>query len=134
MTAAHFAQQAYKNSQRELASEKSIELQVFSQITSRLRAVDMTETGGMSKLAEALTDNVKLWNILFTDLSLDSNKMADSLKAQIMSLAKFTQSHTFEVLAGRAKHDVLIDINQAMINGMRAGSKVDIATQQTKVA
>ena len=134
MTAAHFAQQAYKNSQRELASEKSIELQVFSQITSRLRAVDMTETGGMSKLAEALTDNVKLWNILFTDLSLDSNKMADDLKAQIMSLAKFTQSHTFEVLAGRAKHDVLIDINQAMINGMRAGSKVDIATQQTKVA
>ena len=134
MTAAHFAQQAYKNSQRELASEKSIELQVFSQITSRLRAVDMTETGGMSKLAEALTDNVKLWNILFTDLSLDSNKMADDLKAQIMSLAKFTQSHTFEVLAGRAKHDVLIDINQAMINGMRAGSKVDIVTQHTKVA
>ena len=134
MTAAHFAQQAYKNSQRELASEKSIELQVFYQITSRMRAADISETGGMSKLAEALTDNMKLWNILFTDLSLASNKVPSELKVQIMSLAKFTQSHTFEVLAGRAKHDVLIDINQAMINGMRAGSKVDFITQETKVA
>ncbi|MEP6342140.1 MAG: flagellar biosynthesis regulator FlaF [Maricaulaceae bacterium] len=134
MTAASFAQQAYKNSQRELASEKSIELQVFYQITSRMRAADISETGGMSKLAEALTDNMKLWNILFSDLSLASNKMPDELKAQIMSLAKFTQSQTFEILAGRAKHDVLIDINQAMMNGMRAGSKVDMITQETKVA
>ena len=134
MTAASFAQKAYKNSQRELTSEKAIELRVFAQITSRMRAADISAPGGMAKLAEALTDNMKLWNILFTDLSLESNKMANDLKAQIMSLAKFTQSQTLDVLAGRAKHDVLIDINQAMIDGMRAASKANMTTPKTKVA
>ena len=134
MSAAHFAQQAYKNSQRELASEISIELKVFSQITSRMRAADISVPGGMSKLAEVLTDNMKLWNILFTDLSLSSNEMPDDLKAQIMSLAKFAQAQTLEILAGRAKHDVLVDINQAMMNGMRARLKVDMKTPEYKVA
>jgi len=134
MTAASFAQQAYKNSQRELASEKSIELQVFSQITSRLRAADVSQIGGMSKLAEALTDNVKLWNILLTDLSFETNTLPEDLKAQIISLAKFTQMHTLEVLGGRAKQDVLIDINQAMINGMRAGAKVKLEKHEKEVA
>ena len=97
MTAASFAQKAYKNSQRELTSEKAIELRVFAQIKSRMRAADISAPGGMAKLAEALTDNMKLWNILFTDLSLESNKMPNDLKAQIMSLAKFTQSHTLDL-------------------------------------
>ena len=120
MSLSQLAKQSYKNTQRELTDDKIMELRVFSQITSRMKAADIDAPGGMSALAEALTDNMKLWNILLVDLSMDSNPLPQDLKAQIISLARFTQSHTLKVLGGTATVDVLVDINTAMINGMRA--------------
>lgn len=132
MTAPNLVERSYKNSQRELASDKSIELKVFSQITSRLRAADISKPGGMSKLAEALQENMKLWNILLTDVSLETNTLPLELKAQIISLAIFSQKHTLAVLGGRATPDVLIDINKAMIAGMRNG--LETSSSSTEAA
>ena len=119
MTTQQLARNSYKNSLKELASDKAIELRVFASITSRLRAADISEIGGMTKLAEALTDNAKLWNILLIDLTNPENPLPLDLKTSIISLAEFTQAHTLKVLAGLATHDVLIDINQSVINGLR---------------
>lgn len=136
MTAQQLAQKNYLNSQRELASDKAVELRVFASITSRMRAADIDEIGGMSKLAEALFDNVKLWNVLLVDLTNPENKLPLDLKTNIISLAEFTQKHTLKVMAGTATHDVLLDINQAMIDGLRASQDVvsptsteDVTTQ-----
>ena len=119
MTTQQLARDSYKNSQKELASDKAIELRVFASITSRLRAADIDKIGGMTELAEAITDNVKLWNILLIDLSNPENPLPLDLKKSIISLAEFTQAHSLKVLAGLATHGVLIDINQSMINGLR---------------
>lgn len=73
----------------------------------------------MVKLAPALVDNAKLWKILLLDLVKPENTLPIELKSSLISLAEFTQKHTLQVLASKASHDVLIDINQSIITGLR---------------
>lgn len=118
------AHQAYKNAQRELTSSKGIELKVFATVTSALRSVDVNEIGGATKQAEAVLNNAKLWRILFVDLVNPENELPMPLKESLISLAEFTQKHTFQVLAGHADHQVFIDINQSIIEGLRDSARI----------
>lgn len=113
----------YKTTQREFSSDQGIELKVFQKITSALKSVDETAPGGATKLAEALIDNAKLWNVLFIDLVNPDNTLPHDLKTSLISLAEFSQTHTRRALLGQAEHQVLIDINEAMIAGLRERAK-----------
>jgi len=118
------AHQAYKNAQRELTSSKGIELKVFQTVTSDLRSVNLDEIGGATKLAEAVVQNAKLWRILFVDLINPENELPMPLKESLLSLAEFTQKHSLQVLAGNADHQVFIDINQSIIQGLRDSARI----------
>ncbi|MDB2438714.1 flagellar biosynthesis regulator FlaF [Hellea sp.] len=131
MTNSNQAIHGYKTVQREINSDKTIELNVFISVTSALRRVDKEEIGGATKLAEALTDNAKLWKILFIDLVNPENPLPLPLKSSLMSLAKFTQIHTLQVLSGKADHQVLIDINQSIIEGLRQSAALEQAAKDT---
>ena len=111
--------QGYTTISRETASDKQIEIRVFSSITSRMKAADPTKIGGFAQMAEAMQDNTRLWNILFTDVIDENNQLPKALKAQLINLAEFTRQHTLKVLQGEGSIDALIDINQAVINGLR---------------
>lgn len=124
MTNSFHAQQAYKNAQRELTSSKGIELKIFVTVTSALKSVNVDEIGGTAKLAEAVVDNAKLWRILFVDLVNPENELPLSLKESLLSLAEFTQKHTLKVLAGKADHQVLIEINESIIQGLRDSARI----------
>lgn len=125
MTQTQLAKRGYQTVKRELASEKNIEFQVFASITSRMRAVDMNQADGMVKLSEALIDNAKLWNILYIDLLNPQNPLPLDLKNSLLSLSEFTQKQTHKILQGEATHDVLIDINNSVIDGLRSAMKSD---------
>lgn len=124
MTNSFHAQQGYKTAQREFSSTKGIELKVFAAVTSALKGVDMTAVDAMPKLATALLDNAKLWKILLIDLVNPENTLPLSLKESLISLAEFTQKHTLLVLSGQADHQILIDINQSIITGLRDSLKL----------
>lgn len=124
MTNSLYAQNVYKTAQRELTSSKGIELKVFTAVTSSLKNVDLNATDKASKLAEAVVENAKLWRIMFMDLVNPENTLPQQLKEQLISLAEFTQAHTFKVLAGDADHQVLIDINESIISGLRQSMKL----------
>jgi len=124
------ARHGYKTVQREMNSDKAIELKVFISVTSALSRVDNEAIGGATQLAEALIDNAKLWNILFIDLVNPDNLLPMDLKSNLISLAEFTQAHTLKVLSGAADHQVLIDMNQSMIAGLRQSAALAKSTTQ----
>ena len=130
----YHAQQGYKTVQREMNSDKAIELKVFISITSSLSQVDPKEIGGTAALAQALVDNAKLWKILFIDLVSPKNPIAMDLKQNLISLAEFTQLHTLKVLAGQADHQILIDINKSVISGLRESSRLSLASKSAEAA
>jgi len=118
------ALRGYGQVKRQTASDKHIELQLFSAVTARLRAQVQNNSSRLTgPMAEAILENAKLWNVLFCDLVGPDNKLAGDLKNNLISLAEFTQSHTQRVLRGQASIDILIEINSAIIQGLKTAIK-----------
>jgi flagellar protein FlaF len=123
MSNASLALQGYKTAQKELMSAKSIERQIFGKITSQLQEVDLDQPNGFVGLAEAITQNVKLWNILFIDLTSPDNKLPMPLKNNLIALSEFVQAHSRKVLLSEADHQVLIDINRSIMAGLAGDTR-----------
>lgn len=82
----------------------------------------MQGDGGFNALVRALHDNRALWTALAADVAIGTNGLPRSLRAQIFYLAEFTVHHSRRVLAGEAGADVLVDINTAVMRGLRHGA------------
>lgn len=125
----NMARQGYKAVQKEMTSDKSVELRVFMSVTAQLRAVDAQDKLQFPALSDAILENLKLWKILFIDLVNPKNTLPLDLKTSLIQLADFTQNHSRRVLLGEASPDVLVDINNSVIAGLRqsmtASSKAD---------
>ncbi|SES72987.1 flagellar biosynthesis regulator FlaF [Oceanicella actignis] len=119
MQNAAYAHTAYGNAQTGLRTPRQDEYRVFAQVTSRIS--DAAERGkeAFPDLARALYDNNRLWAALAADVLLDSNPLPVDLRARIFNLAEFTRQHTLRVLAGDADPAVLVDINTAVMRGLR---------------
>lgn len=119
MYASEMAKRGYASFQKQVASETELELKIFTSITGRLMAADPKAIGGFSKLAEALNDNARLWNLLFIDMTHEGNSLPIELRNGLIYLAEFTRMHTQKVMRGEAEVDILIDINKSIIAGKR---------------
>ena len=75
--------------------------------------------GRTARLAEAMHDNVRLWMALGADVASDENQLPKPLRVQILGLANFARTHMLRVLAGEETVDALIDINMAIMKGLR---------------
>lgn len=67
----------------------------------------------------AVHRNNELWTLLATDLADPGNALPEATKAGLLSLAAFSLRHGHAVLAGEGATDVLIDINMAILKGLR---------------
>ncbi|MBB97792.1 MAG: flagellar biosynthesis regulator FlhF [Rhodobacteraceae bacterium] len=122
MTNLAAAREGYGSAAAPTRSEKSIEYDVLAQITRRLKSAAEKGPSGFSALASALHDNKRLWNVFAIDVADPNNKLPESLRARLFYLAEFTHAHTSAVLQRRAKVAPLIDINMAVLRGLRGGS------------
>ena len=66
-----------------------------------------------------LHENRRLWVLFAGDVASKDNLLPDTLRAQLFYLAEFTLQHTSKVLDGTASVDVLIEINTAVMRGLR---------------
>lgn len=98
---------------------RTVEYALFARITYRMSAVDETDKSVFPRLAEAVFDNHRLWGTLAEDLLQDGNRLPIPLRAQLVSLSEFVRKHSLAVLAGRASVRPLIDINTAIMKGLR---------------
>ncbi|MGF1500259.1 MAG: flagellar biosynthesis regulator FlaF [Paracoccaceae bacterium] len=114
-TASH---NAYGAATRALATPRSVEYQVFSQVTGQLSQA-LRDGRPFGELADALHQNLKLWTVLALDLMQPENALPEDLRAKLVSLAAFTRTHTEKVLRRDADAQVLVDINTAIMRGLR---------------
>ena len=100
-----------------LRTPRDAEYEVFSRVTRMLRQA-AEESHGFYLIA-AVHKNNQLWTILATDLASPGNGLPDEVRARLLSLAGFSLRHGHLAMAGKAKVDPLIDINLAMMRGLR---------------
>lgn len=114
MNVSAFARSTYGAHARTIKTPRDIEYDVIARITARMRnASDFPE------LVAALDENSRLWTALATDLAHEDNQFPPDLRAKLFSLGQFTLSHSGKVLSGDAGPEVLIDINTAIMRGLR---------------
>lgn len=135
MTDMHAARRGYGQVKRQMSSDKHIEIELFSTVTARLNthknSNDDSDLRLSPDMARDLLENAKLWQILMLDLLSADNQLDMSLKNSLISLAEFTQSHTQKVFRGDGTIDVLIDVNTAILNGLKTALSAGQRTGQS---
>lgn len=112
------ARQAYAPTQMAIRTDRAIESQLLSQVTTRLRQI-LTDTHvNFPALAAAIHDNRRIWTTLAASVADHDNDLPVDLRAKLFYLAEFTDHHSAKVLAGMADAQALIDINSAVMRGL----------------
>lgn len=122
MNAQNLARRAYTNRSAPIRTPRGTEYEVFANISHRLKAAALKGKFGFPALAEAIHDNRKLWTILAVDVADKDNGLPRDLRARIFYLAEFTQTHSREVLRNGASVAPLLEINAAIMRGLRQGA------------
>ncbi|MGB7262958.1 MAG: flagellar biosynthesis regulator FlaF [Albidovulum sp.] len=118
MNAYQMAQTAYSGASAPIRTGRGTEYELFARVTHRLGIAGRGDAD-FNALVRALHDNRALWTALAADVAVETNGLPQSLRAQIFYLSEFTNHHSRRVLAGKAGVDVLVDINTAIMRGLR---------------
>lgn len=120
MNATEMAQRAYAPTAAPTKSERSVEFEVIARITARLKAA--IEAAQFPGLLEVLHENRTLWRTLAKDVADPGNLLPDDLRARIFYLAEFTNHHTSKVIARQDTALPLLEINTAILRGLKQRS------------
>ncbi|RMF34901.1 MAG: flagellar biosynthesis regulatory protein FlaF [Alphaproteobacteria bacterium] len=130
MSRSAYATSAYAETGRTQLAPRRIEYQAFARITHRLSRAAEGGRAEFPRLAAAVNDNLALWRVLALDLADPDNALPEDLRASLLSLAIFTLRHSDAVLAGRAAPDALVDINTALMRGLRGAGAAEEAAAE----
>ena len=119
MNATVLAKTAYANPGQPTRTLRGTEYEIFARVTHRLKQASGLAKTNFPVLARAIYDNRKLWTTLAVDVASAENGLPDMLRARIFYLNEFTQTHSRKVLKGEASVDALLDINTAIMRGLR---------------
>ena len=120
MNASTLAKKAYANRDKPTRTLRGTEYELFAQITHRLKQAALGGKANFAALAQAIYDNRRLWTALASDVASPDNALPQTLRARIFYLNEFTQLHSRKVLSGDATAEALVDINTAIMRGLRA--------------
>lgn len=98
---------------------RSVEYDLLASVTQRLRETWAYRSVDYPALVSAVTDNTRLWSALASDVALPGNSLPAALRARLFYLYEFTATHSRAVLEGKASIEVLVDINLAVMRGLR---------------
>ena len=118
MNASDMARTAYAQPASPVQTDRGTEYAAFEQVTSGLTRAE-PESSPIGQRAAALHNNRRLWTLLAADVAGAENGLPDNARAQILYLCQFTLHHSRRVLYENAPIRPLIEINTAMMRGLR---------------
>lgn len=119
MSTLNYARAAYARPQAPARTPRSVEYELLAQVTQALTGSWQDRKQNFPALAAAISDNTRLWSTLAADVANPDNGLPQPLRAQLFYLFQFAEVHGRKVLAGTATVEVLVDINTAVMRGLR---------------
>jgi flagellar biosynthesis activator protein FlaF len=121
----NMAHSAYGRPETPVRSQRSIEYDLFARVTKRMTAAWAARSSDFSGLVRALHDNTTMWRTLAADVAEPENGLPKQLRARLFYLYEFTAQHSPKILDDEASVEVLVDINTAVMRGLRGeGSSI----------
>jgi flagellar biosynthesis activator protein FlaF len=119
------AHSAYGRPETPVRSQRSIEYDLFARVTKRMTAAWAARSSDFSGLVRALHDNTTMWRTLAADVAEPENGLPKQLRARLFYLYEFTAQHSPKILDNQGSVEVLVDINTAVMRGLRGeGSSI----------
>jgi len=119
VNALQLAKTAYATNKAPTRTPRGIEYEAFARITHRLKSTAERGMTGFPELAQALHLNRQLWSMLAADVAEKGNGLPAELRARIFYLSEFTATHSRKVLRGDETVDALVEVNTAVMRGLR---------------
>ncbi len=119
---AYHGRTGYAHAEGPVRTARSVEYDLLARCTKNLSAAWTRRQEDYPGLARALHENLRLWSTLAADVAETDNALPKSLRAKLFYLYEFTAEHSRAVLESRAAVEVLVDINTAVMRGLRGGA------------
>ncbi len=119
MNAIQKATAGYGKTAEPIRTHRGTEYEAIARITSQLKRAAGQNANRFGLLAHALHDNRRLWATLAANAADSANGLPRELRARIVYLAEFTRIHSAKVLKSSATAEPLIEINTAVMRGLR---------------
>ncbi len=121
MNALSQARRAYSAASTPIRTPRNMEYEAISRVTHRIHAAMKKGKPAYGELVEALYDNTRMWTVFAKNVADAQNGLTDHLRAQLFFLSEFTHEHTSKVLRHEANVLPLLEINAAIMRGLRSG-------------
>ena len=119
MIAHSAARAAYSRPEAPQRNPRDLEYDLLARATKALSLAARGTPRNYPALVAALDENQRLWSALAADVAEPGNGLPAHLRAQLFYLYEFTAGHTRAVLDQKGSVEVLVDINTAVMRGLR---------------
>ena len=102
-----------------MRTARAAEYDVIARITRRLNQANAGRKQDYPGFIAALSDNERLWSLLAGDVAGPENGLPAQLRARLFYLYRFTADHSRKIRQNSADAGVLIEINKAVLKGLR---------------
>ncbi|MCU0816204.1 MAG: flagellar biosynthesis regulator FlaF [Cypionkella sp.] len=109
----------YAGANASLHTPRALEYDVLARATRQLVSASAQRKTRFAALVSAIHDNETVWRTLAVDVADKGNALPAPLRAQVFYLYEFVTQHGAKVLREDASCEVLIDINTAIMRGLR---------------
>ena len=113
------ARSLYMQPEAPQQTPRRVEYDLLARCTQRLKAAALARHQNYTGLVTALEENQRLWSTLAADVADEGNSLPAKLRAQLFYLYEFTAHHSRTIRDSNGSVDVLIDINTAVMRGLR---------------
>lgn len=110
---------AYGQSTAPIRSSRGLEYDLLARSCLNLRHGWQNRAADFPALATAVAENSRIWSTLAADVVSPGNALPATLRARLFYLYEFIEQHSAKVLADMAEIAVLVDINTAVMRGLR---------------
>jgi flagellar biosynthesis activator protein FlaF len=110
--------ESYRHVQKTAELPRDTEYRLFAQVTAALLSAQAEKLQGAA-LVDALDWNRRVWSALSTDCGQPGNGLPLAVRAQIISLGLWVSRYSSDVARGTASMDALIDVNRAIMDGLK---------------
>ena len=113
------AREGYGRNAVPIKSHRDSEYEAIARISHRLRRAAGNRASNFPEYVAALSENNRLWTTLAVDVAQPENRLPKELRARLFWLAEFTSHETRRILKGDGDVAVLIEVNAAVLQGLR---------------
>lgn len=118
---------AYQQTSARAETPRETEYRLFGQVTRALMEAAETDASNIAARINALDWNRRLWTALANDCSLPGNQLPAELRANIISLSLWVSRHSSAIMRNEEEFRPLIDVNKAIMQGLRLKTEASAA-------